>query len=131
MAKERSGPPAKPEEVGALMNWLKDFFQQFQLAWRLLLDNRIPAATKIIPFATMAYLISPIDLVPDVALGLGQLDDIAILLIGLRLFIDVCPPDIVEEHRRELEGPSEIWTPPEEEVIDVEAKIPEKEKEEA
>ena len=39
----------------------------------------------VIFLATLAYIISPIDLIPDYILGLGQLDDAAIL--GLSLFL--------------------------------------------
>jgi len=126
MADKRSGPPATPDQVGALAGWFKDFFRQFQLAWRLLFDSEIPWSTKLIPLATMVYLISPVDFVPDPALGLGQLDDLAILLIGMRLFVDVCPPDIVAKHTAALEGKAieEAWTAVDNEVIDVEPELP-------
>jgi uncharacterized membrane protein YkvA (DUF1232 family) len=58
--------------------------------------------TRFIPPATLAYIIFPVDFVPDVILGLGQLDDIALLFLGFKLFIDLCPPDIVREHLRAL-----------------------------
>ncbi len=121
MSNKKSGLPANPEQVGALVGWLKDFFRQFQLAWRLLLDSRIPVAIKVIPFGTFAYMISPIDLVPDAVLGFGQVDDIMVLLLGLKMFIDLCPPDIVAEHEAAIIGQSGVWTPPEETVIDVES----------
>lgn len=57
-----------------------------QYAWRLFSSPQVPAALKIIPVLAALYVVSPIDLLPDMALGLGQLDDIAILLLGLRLF---------------------------------------------
>ena len=47
----------------------------------------------------MIYLLSPVDFIPDLALGLGQLDDLAIFLVGLRLFIDICPPELVAEYQ--------------------------------
>jgi uncharacterized membrane protein YkvA (DUF1232 family) len=37
----------------------------------------------IIFLASLAYIISPIDLIPDYIIGLGQLDDIAILGVSL------------------------------------------------
>ncbi|HOT93247.1 MAG TPA: DUF1232 domain-containing protein [Anaerolineae bacterium] len=120
---------ANPDQVRTLMSWLRDFFNQFQLAWNLLWDGRVPFVTKIIPILTLVYLISPVDILPDVALGLGQLDDLAIFLIGLRLFIDVCPPELVAEYEG---GPHiEVSTPsPSVEqsasgrpVIDVEAEV--------
>jgi len=123
MSNKKSGLPANPEQVGALVGWLKDFFRQFQLAWRLLLDSRIPVALKVIPFGTVAYLISPVDLIPDAMLGFGQVDDLMLLLLGLKMFIDLCPPDIVAEHEAAIIGQSGVWTPPEETVIDAEPQI--------
>ncbi len=133
MSKEKSGPPATPDDVGALMGWFKDFFRQFQLAWRLIVDPRISLITKLIPLLSAVYLLLPLDFIPDVALGLGQLDDLAFILIGLRLFIDVCPPTIVEEHRAALEGEyyGDREAVSEENVIDVEVIKPDDEEETA
>lgn len=127
MSNKKSGLPANPEQVGALVGWLKDFFRQFQLAWRLLLDSRIPVALKVIPFGTLAYMLSPIDLVPDAMLGFGQVDDLMVLLLGLKMFIELCPPDIVAEHEAAIIGQSGVWRPPEETVIDVKPQTPSEE----
>jgi uncharacterized membrane protein YkvA (DUF1232 family) len=29
---------------------------------------------------------------------LGQIDDFVVILLGLRLFIRLCPPEVVQEH---------------------------------
>jgi uncharacterized membrane protein YkvA (DUF1232 family) len=63
----------------------------------------------LIPPAALAYLLFPIDLIPDVALGLGQLDDVAVLLIGVKLFIELAPPDVVREHLTALGARVEEW----------------------
>ncbi len=120
-------------QVSEANNWIQQFFQQFPLAWRLLLDNRIPLATKLIPIFSTIYIISPADLVPGLMIpGLGQLDDLAILIIGLRLFIDVCPPELVREHQQALhsEKRRESWNPPGQgPIIDLDAEIIEEEEE--
>ncbi len=91
--------------------WL-NLFNSFRIAWRLLWDGRVPLAAKLVPILTVVYIISPIDFVPDWFLGLGQLDDLAILLLGTQFFIAVSPKDIVERIRAEIEGrpPSGGWT---------------------
>jgi len=64
--------------------------------------------------------------VPDPALGLGQLDDLAILLIGLKLFVDVCPPELVKLYRYGI-GHAQPETPVDindEAIIDLEAEAP-------
>jgi len=91
--------------------WM-NLFNSLRVAWRLMWDSRVPSSAKLVPILTILYILSPIDLVPDVALGLGQLDDLAIFLLGTRLFIAVSPKDIVERIRAEIEGrpPAGGWT---------------------
>jgi uncharacterized membrane protein YkvA (DUF1232 family) len=43
----------------------------------------VSAKSIVIFFLTLAYIISPVDLIPDWILGLGQLDDIGILGLSL------------------------------------------------
>jgi uncharacterized membrane protein YkvA (DUF1232 family) len=49
------------------------------------------------------YLVSPLDFVPDVLPMLGQVDDLAVVLIALRTFIGLCPESAVTHHRLALE----------------------------
>jgi uncharacterized membrane protein YkvA (DUF1232 family) len=78
------------------------------LGWRLLLDRRVRFQNKLIPFfVVLAYVIFPIDFIPDPLIaffGLGALDDIAAMIIGLELFIRSAPAPVVAEHRRKMRG---------------------------
>lgn len=59
--------------------------------WRLLWDPSVPGLLKMaLPFMALAYLISPIDLIP-----LMPLDDIAVLMLAARLFVALAPRDSV------------------------------------
>lgn len=67
-----------------------DLVQRGRKAWRLFLDPRVPVAYKVLPLAIMAgYLVFPLDIVPDFVPVLGQLDDLAVLLIALRVFVNL------------------------------------------
>jgi len=81
---------------------LADIIKNARLTWRLLRDDRVLPWLKAIPLATLLYVLSPLDLVPDPILGLGQLDDLAIILLGIKLFIELCPEEIVRQHLMEL-----------------------------
>jgi uncharacterized membrane protein YkvA (DUF1232 family) len=83
---------------------LMEIWRSAQLIWRLMLDARVSLLPKLIVPLVILYVLSPLDLIPDVLVGLGQLDDIAILFFGTKLFINLCPPDVVMEHRRALSG---------------------------
>ncbi len=134
MSNDKMQYPERASDVGTLLGWLKDFFGHFRLAWELLWDERVPFVAKLVPILTLLYILSPIDLIPDAMLGLGQLDDLAIFLIGMRLFIDVCPPALVSEHQKDAQlemtaAPSDeeqptssTWRiPPTAQIIDLEA----------
>jgi uncharacterized membrane protein YkvA (DUF1232 family) len=96
--------------------------RNLRLAWRLLLDSRVPLLTKlIIPGLMGLYILSPIDFVPDALFGLGQLDDLAVFVLAVKLFVELAPQDIVQEHLRSLTrgGPkSSPGTDSEGEVVD-------------
>ncbi len=65
----------------------RDLIRHGQRAWTLMLDQRVPAKQKLIPAAALAYLVSPIDLLPEIAIpGLGLMDDFVVLLLALRMF---------------------------------------------
>lgn len=88
---------------------LRGIVDQIRLTWHLLRDPRVPLWAKSIPIIGVLYVLSPIDIIPDFMIGLGQLDDLAIVLGGMRLFAAVVPEHIVEEHRTEIAGkPFEI-----------------------
>jgi uncharacterized membrane protein YkvA (DUF1232 family) len=79
-------------------NIFNTVFSQFRLMLRLLADHRINLFLKFIPFLTLIYLVVPLDFL------VGPVDDIVVIYFGMEVFIQLCPPDIVEEHRRALSG---------------------------
>lgn len=116
----------RDQQEREMVGWLREFFTQFELAWKLLWDERVPLATKLVPLLSVAYLLLPFDFVPDVAIGFGQVDDLVILLVGLRMFISLCPPAIVAQYSRLThrgDGP-EIWEVSEDDIIDLDPEAP-------
>ena len=84
---------------------LRDFVLRLKLIGKLMGDSRISFFLKLIPVAALAYLISPVDLAPGVALPvIGVLDDAAVLWIGSTLFVELCPPTVVKEHMGQLQS---------------------------
>ncbi len=78
--------------------------RELKLMRRLLLDERVPLWQKAIPVAAAVYLVSPLDLIPDVIPVVGQLDDLAVLLGSMRLFRSLVPPALIEEHLAYIDG---------------------------
>ncbi len=92
------------QNVTQQVGFFKGLVNRGRLAFRLLKDPRVPIYLKVIPAISVLYVISPLDFIPDIAVGLGQLDDIGILLAGIEGFIALCPQHVVEEHQAEING---------------------------
>ena len=78
---------------------LRTLFSHVQLAVRLVREPGVPLITKALPLLAVLYVISPLDLVPDVIPVLGQLDDLGIILIAIEVFLRLCPQAAVAFHR--------------------------------
>ena len=73
-----------------------------KLFLRLVKDPRVNLAPKLVVLGVLAYVVLPIDLVPDFVPGLGHVDDVVVLLAGLKLFLRLCPPAVVQEHVKSI-----------------------------
>lgn len=71
--------------------------KQFRLILRLMRDGRVNPLFKLLPLASLIYL-----LVPDIVIG--PIDDAAVLGLGLYTFVELCPDEVVAEHRAALEA---------------------------
>ena len=69
-------------------------------------DQDTPVIAKIIAGVTVAYALSPIDLVPDFIPVLGYLDDVILLPALVALTIKLIPKDIWKRNRKLSEG---LW----------------------
>ncbi len=83
--------------------------QRAQLLWNLMRDDRVASwVKKVGPAAIIAYVISPIDLIPDFLIGPGQVDDLGVVALGLvlmvRLLVRFAPQDVVAEHVSRITG---------------------------
>ena len=92
-------------DINASAGFVGGLLKQSRLAWRLLKDSRVPGWVKVIPIGALVYLLSPIDLIPGFVIpGLGQVDDVVLLLLALKAFVDLSPPGIVREHLGQMFG---------------------------
>ncbi len=82
---------------------LRNLVMRIKLVLRLMADRRVSFVLKLLPIASLIYLFSPIDLAPGITLPIiGALDDAAIVGLGTYLFVELCPPEVVREHLKEL-----------------------------
>lgn len=69
-----------------------------KLLYRLAEDPRVPSSEKVILAATAAYVVSPLDLIPDVIPFLGKVDDLVIIALALKRLFNVAGSEIMNEH---------------------------------
>jgi uncharacterized membrane protein YkvA (DUF1232 family) len=103
MARRSSNGTTTQPKAGVLT----EIMRNAQLAWHLLIDRRVGLLLKlIIPGLLLGYMIFPVDLLPDFIPVLGQLDDLAVIALGIKLFIELSPKDIVREYRGDANSTS-------------------------
>jgi uncharacterized membrane protein YkvA (DUF1232 family) len=73
-------------------------FGKLRLATRLLREPQVPVSAKAVLVGSMLYVIMPFDFVPDILPGLGQLDDVTVLLLAIEGALKLCPRTIVDHH---------------------------------
>jgi len=91
MANNRRGKERRAissDKGGGVFQNLAD---RIRLILRLMADPRVHPLLKILPFVSLLYLIIP-DLAP------GPFDDAAVIWLGMNLFVELCPPEVVQEH---------------------------------
>ena len=69
-------------------------------------SKKTPLPAKLMAALTVAYALSPIDLIPDFIPVLGYLDDVILLPMLVALTIKLIPADILERNRQQAEG---LW----------------------
>lgn len=67
-------------------------------------DKDTPIIAKVFAGITVAYALSPIDLVPDFIPVLGYLDDVILLPAFVALTIRLIPKGVLERNRKLSEG---------------------------
>ena len=114
MAQRNSGKFIVPSQGGAM----RSFVNRLKLIARLMGDRRVNVLLKVLPIASLGYLFLPADLIPVVPF-LSALDDAAILWIGSTLFVELCPDEVVQEHKKALE--SNLQDSSSDEIVDADA----------
>jgi uncharacterized membrane protein YkvA (DUF1232 family) len=75
--------------------------------WKLARHRDTPRAAKWVALFTLAYALSPIDLIPDFVPVLGMLDDLVLVPLGITLAMKLTPPQLWQERLREAEASAE------------------------
>ncbi len=76
--------------------WAPDMFY---LVWKLSIDPRVPISERLKLMASVAYFISPFDLIPEAIMGpVAFADDLVLAAYVLNGLINRTPPEVLQEH---------------------------------
>lgn len=97
-ALEKSELVKKSERLEWLGGALKAIPNLGKLLVKLTRDPRVPTKNKIIFGGVAAYLLLPVDFIPDFIPGIGQIDELALIALGLDAMVNRVSPEVVAEH---------------------------------
>jgi len=95
MAKNQNQDLDRTREING--NFLGSLYTNLRLIVRLLKDRRVNFFLKILPIGALIYLLVPTDFFP-----INPIDDAMVIWLGGYLFIELCPDELVAEHRKAL-----------------------------
>ena len=85
-------------------SFLGELVQQIKLVYYLVRDRDVPIYLKVLPFLGVLYVLFPIDIITDFVPVLGQIDDLMILTIGAKVFIEMAPAPVVAKYMAQMRG---------------------------
>ncbi|MBX3290681.1 MAG: DUF1232 domain-containing protein [Acidobacteria bacterium] len=95
---ERPKRQQRREAKGRMSSFLMFLPNMVILLGRLLKDSRVPTTEKALFLAAIVYVISPIDLIPDIFPFIGQVDDIYMVALSLLRLVNRTDETVVREH---------------------------------
>jgi len=81
--------------------FLQDLTLRIKLILRLMGDSRVSPLLKLLPIGSLAYLV-----IPDIAIG--PIDDAEVIWLATYLFVELCPPAVVQEHLEALKATRKV-----------------------
>ena len=98
LMEKRAEQIEKKEARGILRRALFLIPNFLKLLARLFKDGRVPTAEKAMLIGAIIYVISPLDLLPDMIPFLGQVDDLYLIGLVLLRLLSRTPQDVIHEH---------------------------------
>jgi uncharacterized membrane protein YkvA (DUF1232 family) len=102
---QRVGSTSPPFQLGLRgLRFLRHLPDFVRLYWRLLRDRRVSIWPKALLVLAVIYVVSPIDLIPDFLPFVGEVDDLIVIIAACRLFIYLCPREVVRDHVQRIDA---------------------------
>lgn len=91
----RNESPTLAGDISAIVQRLPKYAK---LSWLLIRDPHLSAKHRAALMGALGYSISPVDLVPGIIPVIGQMDDLAVVLLAIRWILRSLPQDTAASH---------------------------------
>lgn len=93
---------SREELLEQASGWLKEAVllipNLIKLLYNLMQDASVPKADKVLLVGTIAYVLSPLDFLPDMIPFLGQVDDLLLMALVIKRLMDNVSHEILMEY---------------------------------
>jgi len=87
--------------LARVKNWAKNLKRDAIALFLASRDPRTPWQAKVLAGLVAAYVLSPIDLIPDFIPVVGYLDELILVPVGIWAVVRLVPVDLMREFRAE------------------------------
>ncbi len=81
-----------------VVNYVAELPRFLRLLWGLITDMRVAAIDKLLVAGAIAYIVTPIDWIPDFVPFLGEVDDVYLLILALQRLMQNAGQAILLSH---------------------------------
>jgi formylglycine-generating enzyme len=87
----------QPPTAQTLKTSIKRFFKEFRVIRRALVHPRVPWHAKAVAGCAVLYVVSPIQLIPNLIPIIGQMDDVLVVALGIKYLRRFVPQSVLDE----------------------------------
>ena len=81
-----------------VMGYIAELPRFLRLLWGLVTDSRVAMVDKLLVAGAIAYIVTPIDLIPDFIPFLGEVDDVYLLVLALQRLLQNAGRSVLLSH---------------------------------
>jgi uncharacterized membrane protein YkvA (DUF1232 family) len=81
-----------------VMGYVAELPRFLRLLWGLITDSRVAMVDKLLVAGAIAYILMPLDMIPDFIPFLGEVDDVYLLVVSLRRLIENAGRSVLLAH---------------------------------
>lgn len=98
--RRRRDPEAGPRTgvKRSLMRTIRQIPSYLRLLTGLITDRRVSRLDRLLVVGALAYIVSPLDFIPDLIPFLGQVDDIFLMMLALQRLIENAGEAVLLDH---------------------------------